>query len=262
QPKGLRGGFARGIGPQGALAAPPQAVEPVGRDHRTRVDDHERAHEVRVPGRERHRVVTAHRVADERDARRAERADEAEQVGGEVFGRVGRRVGPLALPVAALIERERVEAIGERGRDEVEPVRVRGAAVEETEDRAADDSPLEKVQPQPADHDGTFARSLASKACDGWHAPNCIRKIFALYALAHQLLSKVPMSDEITSKNRRRNVLDGAYTAGLLIVAIVTGYAVLAPGDLARATTLARPRPAPTPGPVSEYLGKPVERAP
>jgi len=70
------------------------------------------------------------------------------------------------------------------------------------------------------------------------------------------------MSDEHTSSNRRRNILDGAYTAGLLIVAILTGYGLLAPADLARATTLARPYPVPSPGPVSEYLGRPVERAP
>jgi len=70
------------------------------------------------------------------------------------------------------------------------------------------------------------------------------------------------MSDERTSSNRRRNVLDGAYTAGLLIVAILAGYGVLAPSNLARATTLARPQPAPIPGPVSEYVGKRVERAP
>jgi len=70
------------------------------------------------------------------------------------------------------------------------------------------------------------------------------------------------MSDERTSSNRRRNVLDGAYTAGLLIVAIVAGYGVLAPSGLARAMTVARPQPAPTPGPVEEYLGKSVERAP
>src|SRR5262245_9624532 len=86
-------------------------------------------------------------------------------------------------------------------------------------------------------------------------------KIFALCAFTTQLLSKVPMSDESTS-NRRRNFLDGAYTAGLLIVAIVVGYAVLAPSDIARATPVARPRPAPTPGAVSEYLGKPADRAP
>jgi hypothetical protein len=87
-------------------------------------------------------------------------------------------------------------------------------------------------------------------------------KIFALCAFPHRLLSKVPMSDERTSSNRRRNVLDGAYTAGLLIVAIVAGYGVLAPSGLARAMTVARPQPAPTPGPVKEYLGKSVERAP
>src|SRR5207237_877628 len=87
-------------------------------------------------------------------------------------------------------------------------------------------------------------------------------KIFALCAFPLRLLSKVPMSDERTSSNRRRNVLDGAYTAGLLIVAIVAGYGVLAPSDLALATTLNRSQPAPTPGPVSEYLGKPVERTP
>jgi hypothetical protein len=87
-------------------------------------------------------------------------------------------------------------------------------------------------------------------------------KIFALCAFPLRLLSKVPMSDERTSSNRRRNVLDGAYTAGLLIVAIVAGYGVLAPSGLARAMTVARPQPAPTPGPVKEYLGKSVERAP
>src|SRR5438132_12764997 len=87
-------------------------------------------------------------------------------------------------------------------------------------------------------------------------------KIIALCAFPLRLLSKVPMSDERTSSNRRRNVLDGAYTAGLLIVAIVAGYGVLAPSGLARAMTVARPPPAPTPGPVSAYLGKSVERAP
>src|SRR5438552_8652116 len=87
-------------------------------------------------------------------------------------------------------------------------------------------------------------------------------KIIALCAFPLRLLSKVPMSDERTSSNRRRNVLDGAYTAGLLIVAIVAGYGVLAAWGLARAMTVARPQPAPTPGPVKEYLGKSVERAP
>src|SRR4030095_9308707 len=71
-------------------------------------------------------------------------------------------------------------------------------------------------------------------------------KIFALCAFPTQLLSKVPMSDERTSSNRRRNFLDGAYTAGLLIVAIVAGDPGLAPSDIARATPVAPP-PSPAP---------------
>src|SRR2546428_8364936 len=75
-------------------------------------------------------------------------------------------------------------------------------------------------------------------------------------------MSKVPMSDEHTSSKRCRNILDGGYTVGLLIVAILAGYGVLAPSGLARATTLARPYPVPSPAPVAEYLGRPIERAP
>jgi hypothetical protein len=70
------------------------------------------------------------------------------------------------------------------------------------------------------------------------------------------------MSDEFTSSKRHRDLLDGAYTVGLLIVAILAGYGVLSPSEPARATTMARPYPVPTPGPVSEYLGRPIERAP
>jgi hypothetical protein len=70
------------------------------------------------------------------------------------------------------------------------------------------------------------------------------------------------MSDEHTSSTRRRNLLDGSYTVGLLAVAILSGYALLSPEGLARATTVARPYPVPSPGPVSEYLERPVERAP
>jgi hypothetical protein len=65
--------------------------------------------------------------------------------------------------VTALIERDHVKSIDERRRDEVEPVSVRGAAVQETHDRTSDDSPFEKVQPEPADDDGTPACGLASE---------------------------------------------------------------------------------------------------
>jgi hypothetical protein len=85
-------------------------------------------------------------VPDERDPRQAERVEEADQVGREVFGRVGRWLRPLALAVAALIERDHVKSVRERGRDEIEPVGVGGAAVEEAEDRTSGDSRLEKAQ--------------------------------------------------------------------------------------------------------------------
>jgi hypothetical protein len=70
------------------------------------------------------------------------------------------------------------------------------------------------------------------------------------------------MSDEHISSNRRRDLLDGSYTVGLLIVAILAGYGIMSPSELARATTLARPQPVPSPGPVTEYLGRPIERVP
>jgi hypothetical protein len=71
------------------------------------------------------------------------------------------------------------------------------------------------------------------------------------------------MSDEHISSKRRRDFLDGSYTVGLLAVAILSGYLLLSPSvETARATTVARPVPVPTPGQVSDYVGRPVERAP
>ena len=71
------------------------------------------------------------------------------------------------------------------------------------------------------------------------------------------------MSDEHISSKRRRDFLDGSYTVGLLAVAILSGYLLLSPSvETARATTVVRPVPVPTPGQVSDYVGRPVERAP
>ena len=103
-------------------------------------------------------------MADERDPCETERVDEPEQVGREVFGAVRRRLRPLALAVTALIERDHVKSLGERGRHEVEPVGMRGAAVQETEDRAPRVAPFEKAQAESADHDRAPARALASEA--------------------------------------------------------------------------------------------------
>ena len=106
-------------------------------------------------------------MADECDPPPAERVDHPQQIGREVFGRVGRRLRPLTLAVTALIERDHVKPIGERGRDQIEPVGVGRAAVQKTEDGAAGGSPLEKTQAQTVDLDETPARDLASEAFDG-----------------------------------------------------------------------------------------------
>jgi hypothetical protein len=111
--------------------------------------------------------VAAHRVADERHPPPAEGVEDAEQVGGEVLGRVRRRPCPLALAVAALIEGDHVEPAHERGRDVIEPVGVGRAAVQKAEDGAAGHSPLEKVQAEAVDLDRLLARDLASEAFDG-----------------------------------------------------------------------------------------------
>src|SRR6266536_749887 len=87
-------------------------------------------------------------------------------------------------------------------------------------------------------------------------------EVFLWNAFQRQVLSIIPMSDEHTLSKRRRNFLDGSYTVGLLAVAILSGYALLLPSEPARATTVARPLPVPIPGPVSDYVGRPIERAP
>jgi hypothetical protein len=90
---------------------------------------------LRVPGRERHRVVAAHGVADHGHPAPAEGVHHADQVLREILGGVRLAGRPLARSMAALVEREHVVAVDEGGHDRVEPVRVRGAAVEEAERR-------------------------------------------------------------------------------------------------------------------------------
>jgi hypothetical protein len=106
-------------------------------------------------------------VADERHPPPAEGVEDAEQVGGEVLGRVRRRPCPLALAVAALIEGDHVEPADERGRDVIEPVGVGRAAVQEADDRTTRRLPLEKAQSQTVDVDRTSARATTSKVCSG-----------------------------------------------------------------------------------------------
>src|SRR3989475_1489038 len=84
-------------------------------------------------------------------------------------------------------------------------------------------------------------------------------KTFSLSAFLLRVLSKVPMSAAPESSHRR-HLLDGGYTLGLLIVAIVIGYGLLSPSGLARATTLARPVAPPRPDALYELTGRPAER--
>src|SRR5207247_9688737 len=73
------------------------------------------SHQFRMPAGKSHRVVAALRVADDGHAPPAEGVHHTDEVAREVFGGVRRRLGPLALAVAALIERDHVEPLGERG---------------------------------------------------------------------------------------------------------------------------------------------------
>ncbi len=61
-----------------------------------------------------------------------------------------------------------------------------------------------------------------------------------------------PMFHELT-RWRRQDLIDAGYALLLLLLAIATGYLILAPSDL-RATPLARPLPEPRPGLVTDRL--------
>jgi len=104
-----------------------------------------------MPGRERHRVVTTHRVADQRHARKAEPIHQCEQIAREVFGGIGRRRRPLTLAVAPLIERNRANARRQAPNDAIKPVGVRSPAVEEENRRRIVGSALQEMQANPVD---------------------------------------------------------------------------------------------------------------
>ena len=120
----------------------------LGRDGRARVDDDQGGNALGVPRRERHRVVTTHRMADDNHTRPAQHIHQSGEVRREVLGAVGGRVGPGALTVTALIQRDDVKAVGERGRDGVEPVRVRRAAVQKAERRRTRRAGFQEMQLQ------------------------------------------------------------------------------------------------------------------
>src|SRR5262249_58490769 len=68
-----------------------------------------------------------------------------------------------ALPVAALVERDDVAAVREAGRDSVEPVRVRGAAVKEEDAGGGRCTPFEGVKLEVTNVDALASRGLAGE---------------------------------------------------------------------------------------------------
>ena len=115
-------------------------------------------------------------MADHRHALPAEGVHHPDEVAREVLGGVRGRLGPLALTVAALIERDHMESLGERGRDQIEPVGVRRAAVQEAERGATGGPPLEQVQPKAVDPERPRPRGLTPET---WrHSRSLSTKVF------------------------------------------------------------------------------------
>ncbi len=95
-----------------------------------RVHDDERAHPAGIRGRVLESNRAAHRVADQHEIAQVELLDHLRQVRRVTLVGVRRRIRPLAVAVAALIQRDYAIGRDEARRDEVEPVRVGGAAVQ------------------------------------------------------------------------------------------------------------------------------------
>ena len=163
----LERGLERLVAHRPAVAASVHVLEALGRDGRAAVHHDQPLDTLRVPGRERHRVVAAHGVADHGHPAPAEGVHHSDQVAGEVLGGVGGLGRPLAGSVAALVERDHVVAIDEGGHDGVEPVRVRGAAVQEAERRPAGLAPLEGVESQAVYLEGARPGDLATEGGRG-----------------------------------------------------------------------------------------------
>src|SRR5687767_10358957 len=100
----------------------------------------------------------------QRHAAPAEVVHEGEQVRGEVLGGIRGRRGPCALAVTALIERDHVEPVGERRNYMIEPVRVRRAAMKETDGRRLGWPGRQIVQIQAVYADISMVRQLATES--------------------------------------------------------------------------------------------------
>jgi hypothetical protein len=107
--------------------------------------------------------VAAHGVANQDRLSPPERIQKMPEVFREVLGAVGRRIRPLALSVAALVQGDHVEAVG-KGRDNsVKPVAVGRAAVEEEKAPIPMHPPLERVELEPVGEDESGTRKAAAE---------------------------------------------------------------------------------------------------
>src|SRR5439155_5105896 len=117
------------------------------------IDQHEALQTVGVTGGVDERVERAHRLADEPEALDAEMLDEALDVAPVGLRLVVHRRRPLALAVSALVEGDAVVFGAESEADDVPRMRVEGAAVEKEDQRPPALSPVQVVEPHPADHE-------------------------------------------------------------------------------------------------------------
>src|SRR5262249_43691447 len=193
-----------------------------------------------MPRGERHRIVTAHRVPDQRHACPAQARHQPAQILGKIGGRVGGRCRPLAVAVTALVEGDHVIAIPERGNDAIEPMRMRRTAVQETQGRCARRARLQEVQTQAIYELKTMFRRFTSEQLTrhgsryygSCHSVKRATQNFSWRVRSLSLLSEQRMFEVPIGPAARRPLLDAGYTVGLLATAILCGYGFLAPDRL------------------------------
>ena len=131
----------------------------LARDLRADVDEDRGAGPLGALREQRHRDHAAHRVAHDERPLQPQLVDERERVLGHRRRRVVGVARPLAVVVAALVDREHVVAVGEVQADEVPGVRGLVAAVEQQQRRRAGLAPLEEVEALVPQH--RVARAVA-----------------------------------------------------------------------------------------------------
>src|SRR5262249_7347826 len=126
------------------------------------IDCHDRAQLVRMLRCINQYVMTTHRMTDQHRGAIAPVANEIIEVRDVVPRPVFPFLRPLAVTVTAQIQRERMKAIDEVRRNEVPPMTVRGAAVNEQDRRLALASIVDAIQTESIDDEGTFVHGVVA----------------------------------------------------------------------------------------------------